>query len=272
MRKLLCLIVLLALPGLAGAQSSDFIRYYPAPVAGTSGGGATFTAPVKINAGDATTPSIYNDANGGNKYGLYFDPANFGMLFSLAGTRYLQWGATGVGLKSNTWLFWTSGEPGITSADLYLKRAAAGTLLQENADNPQFFRVSAGFSGYGEIGTATEEITLATGATTTDSTANLLPAGSIIEAVTYRVTTTITTAVNFSIGDATTVARFVSGATGVAAGSTGTGLLQNNPTAADAAGPVQSAAAKIRITTNANPGAGKIRVQVFYRFFGVPST
>jgi hypothetical protein len=30
MRRLLCLIVLLALPGLAGAQSSDYLRYYPA--------------------------------------------------------------------------------------------------------------------------------------------------------------------------------------------------------------------------------------------------
>ena len=35
MRRLLCLIVLLALPGLAGAQSSDYIRYFPAQASGS---------------------------------------------------------------------------------------------------------------------------------------------------------------------------------------------------------------------------------------------
>jgi hypothetical protein len=51
------------------------------------------------------------------------------------------------------------------------------------------------------------------------------------------------------------------------------GLLHRNPDAANAAaGPVQSAAAKLRITTTGTPGAGKIRVTVFYRQYVAPSS
>jgi lysophospholipase L1-like esterase len=57
------------------------------------------------------------------------------------------------------------------------------------------------------IDSVSEEITLATGATTTDSSANLLPAGALILSVTARVTTTITTAANWKVGDATTANR-----------------------------------------------------------------
>jgi len=115
-------------------------------------------------------------------------------------------------------------------------------------------------------------ITLNTGGTTTDS-ASIIPADCIVEAVTYRVTTTITTAASFSIGDATTAARFVSGATGLTAGTTGVGLRHwQGSVTTDAAGPVYTAASVVRITTNANPGAGAIRVQVWYRFFTAPTS
>lgn len=273
MRRKILLGLLVLLPSLAGAQ--EFIRYYP-PTLGTTAPALTSTVswtsayPILFPAGTASAPAI--SASAEPRMGFRFDTGSFLMYYSVAGNTWLSLGSTGIGIESSAWLWWSSGQPGAAIADLYVKRAAANTLLQENGNAPQFSRISAGYSGYGETGTATEEITLATGATTTDSTANLLPAGAIIEAVTYRVTTTITTAASYSIGDATTVARFVSGSTGLVAGSTGTGLIQNNPTVADAAGPVQETAAKIRITTNANPGAGKIRIQVFYRFFGVPST
>lgn len=114
--------------------------------------------------------------------------------------------------------------------------------------------------------------TLSTGGTTTD-TASIIPANSFVVAVTYRVTTTITTAANFSIGDATTAARFVSGATGLTAGSTGIGLrhLQGG-VATDAAGPIFTSSSAVRITTNANPGAGAIRVQVWYAFPTAPTS
>lgn len=147
--------------------------------------------------------------------------------------------------------------------------AGSAYQAQMSAKN---FRSFAGNGGFADFNSATELITLSTGAATTDSSANLLPAGAIILGVTYLVTTTITTAVNFSIGDTTTAARFVSGATGVTAGDTGVGLLMNNPDVAAAAGPVQSAAAKVRITLNTTPGAGVIRVQVYYMTFSAPTT
>ncbi len=112
---------------------------------------------------------------------------------------------------------------------------------------------------------AEEEITLSTSGTTTDSAANLLPATSRILAVGYVVTQTITTAANFQVGVSGTANRFVTTTTGITAGSSGVGL--NHIGSAEA----QAPAAKIRITTNATPGAGKIRVQVHALVFTPPS-
>lgn len=118
-----------------------------------------------------------------------------------------------------------------------------------------------------------EEITLATGAATTDSTANLLPANSIILCVTSRVTATITTAVNYALGDGTVGTRFAAANTSVTAGDTGVGLsAMFGVVSATNAGPTQAAAAKLRITCNANPGAGKVRVCVMGFTFAAPTS
>lgn len=114
------------------------------------------------------------------------------------------------------------------------------------------------------ITSASEEITLSTSGTTTDSTANLLPAGSIILGVVARVTTTITTATDWSLGDGTTAARFAAANSTLTAGTTSIGLAHwSGAISTLAAGPSQAAAAKLRITTTGTPGAGKIRVTVF---------
>lgn len=122
-------------------------------------------------------------------------------------------------------------------------------------------------------GTLSEAITLDTGAAFTDSTANLLPANSIIEAVVARVTTTITTSANWKLGDATTTDRFTAANSTLTAGTTDVGLRhQQGSISTDATGPVQTAAAKLRITLNAAPGAGAVRVTVFYRQFTPPTS
>ncbi len=123
-------------------------------------------------------------------------------------------------------------------------------------------------------GYASEEITLATGGLTTDSAANLLPANSLIEAVTARVTTTITTTTNWAVGDTTTSARFSSANATLTAGTTSVGVNhQKGGVSTDAAGPTQTSAAKVRITcTGSNPGAGKIRVTVYYSQFVAPTS
>jgi len=122
------------------------------------------------------------------------------------------------------------------------------------------------------FGWVTEQLTLSTGAATTDTSMDL-PANSIIDSVVYRVTTTITTAASYSIGDPTTAARFISGSTGLTAGSTGVGLLHmQGGITTDAAGPVQITTAKVRVTCNTTPGAGVIRLTVFYRTLTPPTS
>jgi len=122
-------------------------------------------------------------------------------------------------------------------------------------------------------GLLTEQLTLNTGGLTTDTTNNLLPAGAIIDAVVCRITTTITTTTNWAVGDSTTANRFSSANATLASGTTSIGLNQHDPSVAAAAGPIQAAAAKVRITcTGSNPGAGVIRITVFYTQFVAPTS
>jgi hypothetical protein len=118
----------------------------------------------------------------------------------------------------------------------------------------------------------TEEITLSTVATTTNSTSSvILPANSLIKAVAWRVTQTITTAATVTIGDASSAVRFAT-LSGLTAGTTGIGLNHmKGGVATDANGPAQVADSAIRITCNVNPGAGKIRVIVWSSTFAVPA-
>lgn len=119
-------------------------------------------------------------------------------------------------------------------------------------------------------GATTEQITLNTGGTTTDSTADLLPANSIIEAVVSVIDVTVTTATTVQVGDPTTATRFGS-FPAMGAGNKSVGLNhRKGSVTTDAAGATQTAAAKIRITTDVNPGAGKVRVVVFYSQFVAP--
>lgn len=127
------------------------------------------------------------------------------------------------------------------------------------------------------ISSISEEITLATNATTTDSTANLLPANSLILGVVARVTTTITAAATgWSLGDGATTARFAANNTNLTANDASKtyGLAHwQGGVSTDATGPVQVAAAKLRVTcAGGNPGAGKVRVTVFYIPFTAPTT
>ena len=123
---------------------------------------------------------------------------------------------------------------------------------------------------------AEEELTLATGGTTTDSSANLLPANSIILAVSARITVGITTASNWSVGDSNEAARFIasqSGAPALALAYTVVGLdaMAGGSTTTNL-GPTQAAAAKVRVTTDVGVGAGKIRVCVMGLTFAAPTS
>lgn len=118
-----------------------------------------------------------------------------------------------------------------------------------------------------------ELITLATDAATTNSVGNLLPANSIIDAVVCRVTTTITTAVTWQISDPTTAGRFSATSSTMTAGATIVGLAHMfGVVTTTAAGPTQASAAALRLTMNANPGAGVVRCTVFGRTFVAPTS
>lgn len=122
-------------------------------------------------------------------------------------------------------------------------------------------------------GQATEDLVLDTGNNFTDTSANLLPANAIIEAVTARVLTTITTATTWRLGDPTTDNRFTADDSTLTAGETRVGINQwNGSVTTDAAGPTQPTAAKVRVKLDANPGAGEIRITVFYRQFVAPTS
>ncbi len=147
--------------------------------------------------------------------------------------------------------------------------------LGSTANSVKNIYVGPGGTGNGQYwqrGEINELLTIAA-ATSTDTVGNLLPANSIIRAVVVRVTTAIPTAATFTVGDATTPARFATGVA-VAANTTAVGLLHMDPTNTSAAGPVQTSAVKIRITPNATPGAatGVVRISVFFDTFVAPTS
>lgn len=185
--------------------------------------------------------------------------------------------------------------PGTSFVDILAPASAVGMTVRGSGGNIAVFRNNGGASamfvneagttfnnnlGFTNTGTVGESmlvkyseelLTLGTGAATTDTTGNLLPANSLILGVLVRVTTAITTATSFSVGDATTAARFASGVA-VAAGTTANGINQANGGVAAGAGMMQTAAAKVRITSNTTPGAGVVRVTVAYMQFTAPTS
>ena len=151
---------------------------------------------------------------------------------------------------------------GTGAAGSFAGTVKATQLLEESANGAQWIQ-----------GQASELLTIAAAAST-DSSANLLPAGAIIESVVVRVTTVIPTAATFTVGDPTTAARFATGVA-VAANTTAIGIDHwSGAIATLAAGPSQAAAAKVRITPNLTPGAatGVVRITVFYRQFLAPQS
>lgn len=152
-------------------------------------------------------------------------------------------------------------------------RVLVGTTTDDSVNllqTPGPISVNTANGAYWAHGSSSELLTLSTVGTTTDTSGNLLPANSIIESVVARVTTTITTATDWKLGDATTAGRFNPAVATLTSGTTAVGLTHVDQTGA--AGPIQSAAAKVRVTTTGTPGAGAIRITVFYRTFVAPTS
>lgn len=200
-------------------------------------------------------------------YGTYTDASNYERLQFVtnagAGTT-IQQAHAGTGTGRDLLIY--SG-----SRYLYLGQFNVGNTLLLDSLNKWLSLNEYNYGSSVVLGQSSEEVTIAAAAST-DSAVNLLPAGSQILAVTCRVTVVIPTAATFSLGDATTPSRFKTGIA-VAAGTTAIGLDHVGHTTA-AASPKQDAAAKIRITPNATPGAatGKVRLTVWYQQFTAPTS
>lgn len=160
----------------------------------------------------------------------------------------------------------------------YLGSTTGSNLLDLQLGQNSVFSISRlgqeTFTGtHGEqwiYGSNTELLTLSTGGATTDTAGNLLPANSVIEAVVARVTTTITTATNWKLGDGTQGARFSAINSTMTSGTTQVGTAHVDQTGN--LGPIQTAAAKVRVTTTGTPGAGIVRITVFYRQYVPPTS
>lgn len=246
------------------AQSCDGcgIGYRPSSL-GSSGG--TLTGPLTLPWGTAAVVSLRFDAPGFNNYGWY-TPDGGTWDFSYGGGVNFRLNSN-VNIPNDTAQFKMG-----TAGDLVLVRDAANTLARKNGNADQFNRLYGANGGYWEQGVNSELLTIAAAATT-DTTGNLLPANAVIEAVVVRVTTVIPTAATFTVGDATTAARFATGVA-VAADTTAVGLSHRQPDVAAAAGPVQTTAAKVRITPNSSPAAatGVVRIEVFFSRFVPPTS
>lgn len=106
--------------------------------------------------------------------------------------------------------------------------------------------------------------TTLSGATTTTGL-TCLPANAIIDAVAYRVTTTITTATSFTIGDSGSATRYCGTQSVLSAGATGVCTAAGyylNPTTAKG----------VLITPSTTPGAGAIRLIVYYHTWAAPTS
>lgn len=136
-------------------------------------------------------------------------------------------------------------------------------------------RLYDGHGGYWERGCNTELIALATdgsGGTATESDGDLLPANSIIEAVTARVTTTIVDATDWALGDAFITTRFSDAISTLTAGTVTVGLNHVDQTSTSPVlGARQITAGKVVITTTGSSSVGVIRVTVYYSRFVAPT-
>lgn len=138
-------------------------------------------------------------------------------------------------------------------------------------------RLYDGFGGYWERGCLSESIVLETTLSpgvATESVGELLPADSIIEGVTARVSSTLVGATEWSVGDAVSSTRFTDTNSTIAAGTTVVGLNHLSPEEGSppVGGPKQVVAGKVLITTLTTPSAGVVRVSVYYSRFVAPTS
>lgn len=220
---------------------------------------------IRVSNGTTALPalSFQNGSNAGLNW------ASDGVYGVYGANQVFRWGI-GFFFMGASSVGWGSSVGG--SMDVNINRGSAGVAriggsAISNGGNLQISGNGSLNSQVMEIGSLSELLTLSTSGTTTDTTANLLPANSVIFAVTCRVTTTITTATDWSVGTSASAARFSAANATLTAGTTSVGLAHYA-----ASSEAQVAAAKVRITTTGTPGAGAIRITSHFVTFTAPGS
>lgn len=264
-------VALLAAP--SWAQINDGAIYYrPSPNALT-GPVTITTGPITLSSGQFLHPAGTSAAPSGSfasdpDTGFYNGSANaFDIVAGGAYVTRFQGTTIKMFYDAACIRMGASEETALCRLGNYTLGVKSSTATAQNV-----MQVWGGYGSYTEQGELHEAMTLSLVGATTDSTANLLPANAHIEAVAWRITTGVTGAgvTSLTIGDATDADRFASGVT-LALGDSGVGRLAADQTGT--AGPIQTTAAKLRITAvGATPTAGAVRVIVYYRLWAVPSS
>lgn len=169
-------------------------------------------------------------------------------------------------LSSSGQFAWSNAAGADGSLDTGLSRGAAGRVDVTNGSTGNgALNVAGTGSGNAQtciIESVSANTTLNTGSVTTNSVQ--IPLDAVVIDVSARITTTITTAANWSLGVGGATTRYVNASATLTAGTTATG--------ADLAPRKYAAATNTVITTNVNPGAGAIRVTVHYIKITAPTS
>ena len=110
--------------------------------------------------------------------------------------------------------------------------------------------------------------TVNTGSATTTTGVSCIPANAFIDGVTYRITTAITTATSFTVGISGSTSKFCATQSTLTLGTSFTCAAQVNAGAAYSG----SSAVPVVVTFNATPGAGAMRLIVFYHIVNPPTS
>lgn len=199
-------------------------------------------------------------------------------LTSTAGTISASAGDIVIGTDTNRLTFGSGGNKGGLAVDtstdgLFRLENAAGVASAAQLSVGTLRTQSTNLAR--EISSWLQEPTGTLNGVTNYTSTIQLPAGSIIEAITYRITTAISGGgvSSFTIGDtAGNVGRFCGTQSTLTVNTTGVCLAHRNPTVTDAMGPVQTTADTVKITFNAAPTAGAIRFVIHYRQFTAPTS
>ena len=234
--------------------------------------GSAGSGKLLVLGGTAASPGVQV---GSASYGLY--QTGTSLILTTAGAARLLLVAGAVRTGSGEQIAFSSDvDPAAAGSDAGMRRVSAGVIGFCGSTVTTEGGIQAAQSSNAasmKILSISELVTLDTGAAFTDTTANLLPANAIIHSVVARITTTITTATTWQLGDPTTAGRFTTTNATLTANTTDYGYIHRTTGVASATtGMVQTTAGKVRITLDGNPGAGAVRVTVFYSLLVAPTS